>query len=82
MAIEPESNIVCFRHHPAGLHDDALDSHNAALRKRIIESGEFYIVQTVLRGRTWLRTALMNPFTTIDHLAAMLDALAGQTGCD
>ncbi len=82
VAIAPESNIVCFRHHPDGLPDDALDSHNAALRKRIIESGEFYIVQTVLRGRTWLRTALMNPFTTIEHLAAMLDALAGQTGCD
>ena len=41
--------------------------------------GEFYIVQTVLRGRTWLRTALMNSFTTIEHLAAMLDALDDQT---
>lgn len=75
VAIEPESNIVCFRHRPTGVDAEALDAHNARLRKTLIESGEFYIVQTVLRGRTWLRTALMNPFTKVEHLAKMLDAL-------
>lgn len=77
VAVEPESNIVCFRHRPDGLPDAALDAHNAHLRKTVIESGAFYIVQTTLRSRVWLRTALMNPFTTTQHLGALLDALEG-----
>ena len=76
LAVEPESNIVCFRFSPPGLDGPAADSLNAAARKAVIESGLFYIVQTMLRGRVWLRVALMNPFTTIDHLDAMLDAVA------
>jgi L-2,4-diaminobutyrate decarboxylase len=75
VAVEPESNIVCFRLHPPGLADAALDALNSDIRRRIIGSGKFYIVQTVLRGRTWLRTALMNPFTRPEHLDALLDAV-------
>ncbi len=73
VAVEPESNIVCFRLRPPGLADAEVDALNAAIRRRIIGSGKFYIVQTVLRGRTWLRTALMNPFTRPEHLDALLD---------
>jgi L-2,4-diaminobutyrate decarboxylase len=76
VAVEPESNIVCFRLRPPGLDEAAVDALNAAARKRVIESGRFYLVQTTLRGRVWLRTALMNPFTTRAQLAAMLEALA------
>jgi L-2,4-diaminobutyrate decarboxylase len=75
VAVEPESNIVCFRMRPPGMDEAAVDARNALARQRVIESGRFYIVQTKLRGRVWLRTALMNPFTTTDHLAAMLDAV-------
>lgn len=75
VAVEPESNIVCFRLRPSGLADAEVDALNAAIRKRIVGSGEFYIVQTVLRGRTWLRVALMNPFTEPEHLNALLDAI-------
>ena len=73
VAVEPESNIVCFRLRPPGLGDSEVDALNAAARARIVGSGRFYIVQTVLRGRTWLRTALMNPFTEPSHLDALLD---------
>lgn len=75
VAVEPESNIVCFRLRPEGCDGPALDALNAAARRRLVEQGRFYVVQTTLRGRVWLRTALMNPFTTRDHLAAMLDAV-------
>jgi L-2,4-diaminobutyrate decarboxylase len=75
IAVEPESNIVCFRLRPPGLADAELDALNATARRRIVASGEFYIVQTALRGRTWLRTALMNPFTQPADLDALLDAL-------
>jgi L-2,4-diaminobutyrate decarboxylase len=76
VAVEPESNIVCFRLRPTGLDDAAVDALNAHARRRIIESGRYYIVQTTLRGRVWLRTALMNPFTTLVQLESMLDAVA------
>jgi L-2,4-diaminobutyrate decarboxylase len=75
VAVEPESNIVCFRLRPPGLEDAAVDALNARARQRVLEDGRFYIVQTTLRGRVWLRTALMNPFTKLVHLDAMLDAV-------
>ncbi len=75
VALPPESNIVCFRYRPPELEDAALDALQAAIRARLLASGKFYIVQTVLRGRTWLRTALMNPFTEPTHLDALLDAV-------
>jgi L-2,4-diaminobutyrate decarboxylase len=78
VAVEPESNIVCFRLRPPGLDDRAVDMLNANARRRVIESGEFYLVQTTLRGRVWLRTALMNPFTTLAQLDRMLDVLAAE----
>ncbi len=75
VAVEPESNIVCFRLRPPGLPEAEVDALNAAIRLRLIGSGAFYLVQTVLRGRTWLRTALMNPFTRPEHLEALLAAV-------
>jgi L-2,4-diaminobutyrate decarboxylase len=75
VALTPESNIVCFRHHEPGMQEDALDQHNARLRREIIATGRFYLVQTVLRGRTWLRCALMNPFTQVSHLRELLNEL-------
>ena len=75
LAVDPESNIVCFRHLPENSDSESLDAHNAFIRRSIIQSGKFYIVQTILRGKTWLRCALMNPLTTSDHLNALLDEI-------
>ena len=76
VALEPESNIVCFRLRPPNLSEIDVDSLNQKVRHDLIASGAFYVVKTVLRGRTWLRTALMNPFTHAKHLHALLDAIA------
>jgi L-2,4-diaminobutyrate decarboxylase len=75
LAVEPESNIVCFRHVSAAQEGSTIDAHNAEIRKLIVKSGEFYFVQTVIKGRTWLRCALMNPFTELAHLEALLDEI-------
>ena len=73
LALEPECNIVCFRHRcPAGVDSDA---HQERIRSAVNASGEFYVVQTKLRGVTWLRCALMNAATTRDDLLGMLAAL-------
>ncbi|MCC7055258.1 MAG: hypothetical protein IT355_18440 [Gemmatimonadaceae bacterium] len=77
LAVEPECNIVCFRHRPAGFDGDAgaLDALQAELRRRVIRGGHFYPVQTRLRGSLWLRTTLMGPFTSIDDLQRLLHEL-------
>jgi L-2,4-diaminobutyrate decarboxylase len=73
LALEPECNIVCFRHRvPVGTDSDA---HQERIRIAVNASGEFYVVQTKLRGVTWLRCALMNAATTRDDLLALLAAL-------
>lgn len=74
-ATPPEANILCFRHRRDGLEGEALDVHQERLREAVNAAGEFYIVQTRLRGAVWLRVAIMNPLTTADDLAALLDAL-------
>ncbi len=73
LALEPECNIVCFRHRaPQGADSDA---HQERIRGAVNASGRYYLVQTRLRGATWLRCALMNAATTRDDLAGLLSAL-------
>lgn len=75
---EPECNIVAFRHLPAALrHAPAaeVDAFQLRLRREVIESGQFYLVQTRLDGRNVLRATIMNPLTTRDDLMALVDAL-------
>jgi L-2,4-diaminobutyrate decarboxylase len=71
LAVAPECNIICFRY--TLFSDDTKNDGNAFIRQAILEEGEFYLVQTRLNGEVWLRTTLMNPFTTMAHLTALLE---------
>lgn len=75
---EPQCNIVSFRHVPAAL-DGASPAEQGEfqrkLRRRVIESGEFYLVATTLNGVEALRVTLINPLTTATHLDRLLDTL-------
>ena len=73
IATEPEVNILCFRHKQVGCVD--LDALNRGLREKILHSGEFYIVQTQLRGAAWLRITIMNPATKMSDLECLLERL-------
>ncbi|MFD2570729.1 pyridoxal phosphate-dependent decarboxylase family protein [Spirosoma soli] len=75
LAVEPESNIVCFRYVRTGLDDNELDQLNSHIRKQVLNDGRFYMVQTTLRGRVYLRVSLMNPLTTDEHLESLLNSL-------
>ena len=75
LLMEPQSNIVCFRIADNDLTQQELNNLNARVRDQILHDGEFYIVQTTLKGTIYLRTTLMNPFTTADHLSALLDKI-------
>jgi L-2,4-diaminobutyrate decarboxylase len=74
-AVEPESNIVCFRYLKKGETD--LDSLQRRVRRALLDRGGFYVVQTELRGHTWLRCTLINPRTTIADLEALLAEIRG-----
>jgi L-2,4-diaminobutyrate decarboxylase len=75
---EPQCNIVAFRYVPEELRDapiEKLDAFQLQLRRAVIESGEFYLVQSRIDGRPVLRTTMMNPLTTADDLRELLDCL-------
>ncbi|MDZ7877458.1 MAG: aminotransferase class I/II-fold pyridoxal phosphate-dependent enzyme [Saprospiraceae bacterium] len=81
IGVEPQSNIVCFRFlgrlrtsksKKKELSLDALNELNSAIRLKLIEKGDFYIVQTTLRGEVFLRVSIMNPLTTIEHLKELI----------
>jgi len=72
LAINPMSNIVCFRYCPIDLNFESLNDLNAKIRQSLLEDGEFYIVQTKLKGIQYMRITVMNPFTTTTHLKNLL----------
>lgn len=72
LAVTPESNIVCFRYRPAAVREETLNGLNRMIRKEIMNSGEFYLVQTELDGIIWMRTALMNGLTDDADLERLL----------
>ena len=75
VAVQPESNIVCFRlstRDRKGIDGDEL---HRRVRSRVVSDGSFYLVQTVLGGQVWLRTALMNPFTSEGQLRGLMEAV-------
>ena len=73
LAMPPEANIVCFRFVGEDADEVSLNEHNARIRQTMLEDGRFYIVQTRLREKLFLRTTLMNPFTTETVLSQLLD---------
>lgn len=66
LRMSPETNIVCFRHQPGD---------QAALRTSLVESGAFHLTQVNLHGEVWLRTTVMNPFTTEHDLDLLLETI-------
>ena len=72
LAVEPESNIVCFRYAPEGHNDFTLNKINSAIREKIIKEGSFYIVQVEISGKTWIRLTIINPVTSENDLNVLL----------
>ena len=75
LALQPMANIVCFRFVNSTMETIALNEINLQIRQELLEDGEFYIVQTKLRGIQYLRTTIMNPFTTAKHLISLLEKI-------
>jgi L-2,4-diaminobutyrate decarboxylase len=75
VAVEPKSNIVCFRYIKTSPLLEKNNEINEHIREMMLADGEFYLVQTKLKGIHYLRTTLMNPLTTIEHLNALLEKI-------
>ncbi len=71
LAYEPQSNIVCFRYLSSNTGEDV----NQKILQDLLMDGRYYIVSTTLNDVFYLRTAIMNPLTTIKHLTGLLDMI-------
>jgi L-2,4-diaminobutyrate decarboxylase len=75
---EPQCNILAFRYLPtelAGASPAAVGDFQLALRRHVIESGDFYLVPVKLDGIGALRVTLINPLTKVQDLRDLLDTL-------
>jgi L-2,4-diaminobutyrate decarboxylase len=75
IAVEPDTNILCFRYTKDGLSLEEINAINKKIRRQLLEEGAFYIVQTQLKGQVYLRTTIMNPKTEQKELKALLSKL-------
>jgi|TARA_B100002003_G_C13904105_1_gene440322 L-2,4-diaminobutyrate decarboxylase len=75
LALEPDSNIVCFRYIVPDLSDTELNELNSHIRNEILKQGNFYIVQTNLNDKVFFRVTLMNPQTNSEILEELLDTI-------
>lgn len=73
LLIQPNSNIVCFRYFPE--NRDQANYFNQHIRDRLIKNGNKFVVQTTINNNLYLRTTLMNVFTTSIHLRELLDEI-------
>jgi L-2,4-diaminobutyrate decarboxylase len=75
---QPQCNIVAFRYLPAeleGATPQEQGDFQRRLRRRVIESGAFYLVAANINGTDALRVTLMNPLTTEEHLDQLMNTL-------
>ena len=69
-AVQPQSNILCFR-------APGDDSRQLALRDALIAEGSFYLSSTLFQGRRYLRMALMNPLTRLEDVERLIQKIRG-----
>jgi glutamate/tyrosine decarboxylase-like PLP-dependent enzyme len=75
---DPQSlSIVCFRVVPHGVSRDAepLNALNKAVLEKVQLGGRAFLSSTVIDGVFWLRACVLNPRTTSDDIAALIDVV-------
>ncbi len=75
LANEPRANIVCFRYLKNDLDFHQLNALNRTIRRQILRSEKFYLVQTELMGTLFLRTSIMNPATRVEDLRVLMEQI-------
>ncbi len=73
-AVDPDANIVCFRYNPKQrkLSLNQLNKLQNKIREQVLNEGNFYIVQAILDGITYLRMTIINPLTNKEDLLELV----------
>lgn len=84
---EPVLTAFLFRYVPTGRADPArTDDINASLRRRLLREGRAVVGRTELPGegpgRVRLKLTLLNPHTTPEQVAALLEAVVAAGGAE
>ncbi|WP_460602813.1 pyridoxal phosphate-dependent decarboxylase family protein [Jatrophihabitans fulvus] len=81
IAARPSLSTLVFRFVAPGVPDARLDAANRSARARLFASGGGAVAATTVDGRAFLKLTLLNPATTVEHVAGLvgdLRALARQ----
>lgn len=70
-------STVLFRYRPADLSAEDADALVPLIRRVLFESGRAAVAKTVIHSRPTLKLTLLNPETTIEQVAAVLDLVKG-----
>jgi L-2,4-diaminobutyrate decarboxylase len=78
VVVEPSLSTLVFRYIPATVTDPAeIDRANLYARKALFASGDAVVAGTKVGARHYLKFTLLNPETTTEDIAAVLDLIAG-----
>jgi L-2,4-diaminobutyrate decarboxylase len=78
VVVEPALSTLVFRCIPRTVTDPSrIDHANLYARKALFASGDAIVAGTKVAGRHYLKFTLLNPETTVDDIAAVLDLIAG-----
>lgn len=73
-----DANIIVYRHLPDQIKSAPTETQNQfqfRLREHLVQSGDFYIVQTVIDNVAYLRMVVMNPMTKVADVVRLLQKL-------
>ncbi|GAA3139884.1 lysine decarboxylase DesA [Planomonospora alba] len=73
-------STVVFRYLPTGPGRVYADAANLHARKALAASGDAVVAGTTVDGRQFLKFTLLNPETTIDDIAAVVELVAEHAG--
>jgi glutamate/tyrosine decarboxylase-like PLP-dependent enzyme len=71
-------NLVCFRSCPQNLPPDQWDGWNAHLQQALLQETKVFLSLPVFRQQRWLKAVLLNPFTTVEQMAALFSQIDAQ----
>ncbi|MEI7474009.1 MAG: aminotransferase class I/II-fold pyridoxal phosphate-dependent enzyme [bacterium] len=67
----PQANIICFKHIPS--YDCDINEHQKQIRRKLLNLGNYYIVQTNIESNSYLRCTIINPLTKLEDLKELLE---------
>ena len=77
VVVEPVLSTLVFRYVPAAPSGpEAIDRANRYARKALFASGDAVVAGTTVDGRHYLKLTLLNPETTTEDIATVLDLIA------